>query len=88
MNKNSGKWEFPNTGEDSRSCFGHSNYICEMMKEGQIRPIIPIDPPKQDPCEEWYIFLLDFFGYYSECFFEILRFFLICMKFYNILNHK
>jgi len=57
MSKETGKWIFPNSDENARGCFTSSNYICEMMKEGEERPIIPSDPPKQDPCNEskgWY----------------------------------
>ena len=39
MDKADGSWRFPNDGEDSRGCNTAHNYVCEMMKKGEIRPI-------------------------------------------------
>ena len=57
MNKDDGTWRFPNDGEDSRGCYTAANYVCEMMQEGEIRPVPSVQPPVDTPCVEskgWY----------------------------------
>ena len=50
--KFSGDWQIPNKGENSRNCFTANNYVCEKMKEGEVRPLPPKDPVPDVPCPD------------------------------------
>ena len=44
MVKGSGAWHYPQNDDEQRGCFEYGNYVCEKMKEGEVRPV----PPKPD----------------------------------------
>ena len=52
MRKSDGKWHYPMGDDENRGCFEYANYICETMKDGEVRPT-PTKPPTVDePCDE------------------------------------
>ena len=57
MVKGSGAWHYPQNEEENKGCFEYANYVCEQMKEGEVRPV-PTKPPTVDQaCYEskgWY----------------------------------
>ena len=57
MVKGSGAWHYPQNEEENKGCFEYANYVCEQMKEGEVRPV-PTKPPTVDhACYEskgWY----------------------------------
>ena len=57
MVKGTGAWHYPQNDDEQRGCFEYGNYVCEKMKEGEVRPV-PTKPPSVDvPCDEakgWY----------------------------------
>ena len=57
MNKQNGKWGYPNEGDGARQCWEKYNYVCDMMMEGESRPSIPSEPIDDTPCktsEGWF----------------------------------